>query len=35
MKIKISIITDAIKNKIYKYNKKALIISDYNTYIII
>ena len=35
IKIKINIITDTVKNKIYKYNKKAFIISDYNIYIII
>ena len=35
MKIKINIIIDTVKNKIYKYNKKALIILDYNAYIII
>ena len=35
MKIKIDIITNTAKNKIYKYNNKALIISGYNVYIII
>ena len=35
IKIKINIIINIVKNKIYKYNKKALIISDYNIYIII
>ena len=35
IKIKINIVTNTVKNKIYKYNKKVLIILDYNVYIII
>ena len=35
IKIKVNIIINIIKNKIYKYNKKALIILNYNVYIII
>ena len=35
IKIKINIVTNTVKNKIYKYNKKALIILNYNIYIII
>ena len=34
-KIKINILMDAAKNKLYKYNMKALIISSRDTYIII
>ena len=35
IKIKINIIINAAKNKIYKHNKKAFIILSYNIYIII
>ena len=35
IKIKIDIVINTVKNKIYKYNKKAFIVSNYNIYIII
>ena len=35
MKIKVNVIINTVKNKIYKYNKKAFIILNYNIYIII
>ena len=35
IKIKVNIIINIVKNKIYKYNNKTLIISSYNVYIII